>query len=97
MYGQLKPIGGGTAIKLSRTRMLLGRSRHCDIVISYPQVSGDHCELFYQEGHWHVRDLNSRNGTKVNGHLVRGEELLEPGDVLTVAHYSYEVDYTVDS
>ena len=34
-----------------------------DVVLTFPTISGSHCELVVEEGIWVVRDLNS-NGTK---------------------------------
>ena len=45
-------------------------------------VSARHCEFFLSSGVWSVRDLGSRNGTYVNGHLAAGVVLLRPGDVI---------------
>ncbi len=52
----------------------LGRSFNSnDICLRYPNVSSVHAALERIDSHWHVKDLNSRNGTFVNGQLV------EPG------------------
>ena len=43
---------------------------------------------------WYVRDLNSKNGTKVNGGSVgSAEEPLEPDDMLSVATHRFEIRY----
>ena len=41
-----------------------------------------HCEVNVNDGFWYVRDLNSRNGVKVNGNRVT-EKRLDPGDVVS--------------
>jgi adenylate cyclase len=40
-----------------------------------------------------VRDLESRNGTKVNGVRIT-EKRLDPGDVLAIAKHKYDVKYS---
>ena len=55
-------------------------------------ISGSHCELAVEEGIWVVRDLNSSNGTKVNGVRV-SEQHVKPGDTLSFAKYAFEVFY----
>jgi hypothetical protein len=45
-------------------------------------VSARHCEFFLSSSAWSVRDLGSRNGTYVNGHLAAGEVMLRSGDVI---------------
>ncbi|MCP3905924.1 MAG: FHA domain-containing protein, partial [Planctomycetes bacterium] len=43
-------------------------------------VSRRHAELTPDNGTWHLRDLDSANGTFVNGHAITGREQLSPGD-----------------
>jgi adenylate cyclase len=92
MYGELQPLGGGDPIPLLKTTLLIGRRESADIVLRFPNVSGQHCELTLVNGFWHVKDLGSSNGTKVNGVRVT-EQRLTPGDTLSVAKHEYEVDY----
>jgi pSer/pThr/pTyr-binding forkhead associated (FHA) protein len=91
-YGDLVPRGGGDPIPLLRPALLVGRRESCDIVLRFPNVSGRHCELTLTEGYWHVKDLGSSNGTKVNGSRVV-EQRLEPGDTLSVARHDFEISY----
>ena len=86
MFGELHPIGAGSVIPLAKTKLLVGRKRHCDIVLSEDHISGEHCELFMDDGIWHVRDFGSSNGTKVNGVRVTNEERLEPDAVVSFGH-----------
>ena len=92
MLGELQPIGGGDPIPLLRPFLTVGRRESCDIVLRFPNVSGTHCELALVEGYWHVKDLGSSNGTKVNGTRVN-EQRLDPGDKLSVARHHYEITY----
>jgi adenylate cyclase len=93
MYGELIPQGGGDPIPLLKKSLLVGRRESCDIVLRFPNVSAHHCELTCDGGYWYVRDLESRNGTKVNGARVT-EKRLDPGDVLSVAKHAYDVKYS---
>ncbi len=95
MYGQLIPLGGGDAIPLLKEKLLVGRRGSCDITLEYPNISSHHCELEMLNGYWHVRDLNSSNGTKVNGERVI-ERFLQPGDTITFAKHRFEISYTPD-
>ena len=94
MYGELQPIGGGDPIPLLKRNLLVGRRESCDIVLRFSNVSSQHCELNVNEGYWSVRDLNSRNGVKVNGNRVTTDKLIYPGDVLWIAKHGYEVNYS---
>lgn len=92
MYGELQPIGGGDPIPLLKTMLMVGRRESADIVLRFPNVSGHHCELTLVDGYWHVKDLGSSNGTKVNGVRVT-EQRIAPGDKLSVAKHEYAVAY----
>ncbi len=93
MYGELIPLGGGDPIPLKKGSLLVGRRESCDVVLRFSNVSAHHCQLTLNNGYWFVKDLNSRNGLKVNGVRVI-EKRLDPGDILRVAKHSYEVRYS---
>ena len=61
-------------------------------VLRFPNVSGNHCELELVEGYWYVNDLNSRNGTKVNGERVKKQRLI-PDDKLSIARHVFQIRY----
>jgi adenylate cyclase len=96
MYGELIPIGGGDPIPLPdpkrKKQLLIGRRESCDIVLRFANVSAHHCQLQHDSGYWYVRDLQSRNGIKINEVRVQ-ERRLDPGDVLAVAKHKYRVEY----
>jgi Protein of unknown function (DUF3662)/FHA domain len=68
---------------VDRRRLVIGRSRDCDIQLTDPNVSRRHAEL-RQEGasHWIV-DLDSTNGIEVNGRRLKRAKL-EDGDRVTI-------------
>ncbi len=92
MYGELIPVGGGDPIPLLKKTLLVGRRESCDIVLRFSNVSAHHCQLTVSGGYWYVKDLESRNGIKVNG-LKVSEKRLDPGDQLSVAKHNYDVQY----
>jgi Nif-specific regulatory protein len=62
----------------------LGRASTNRIVLKDDLCSREHAEVSFVQGHWRVRDLNSLNGTRVNGHRVEGEQELAINDDLHV-------------
>lgn len=93
MLGQLVPRGGGDPIPLLKPKLLVGRREHCDIVLSFPNISSQHCEFEFSEGYWRVRDLNSKNGIKVNGDRCT-QKWLMPGDTVRIGkQHEYEIQY----
>ncbi len=73
--------------------LVVGRSSGlCDVTIDYDDsISGRHCELSVKDGCWYVRDLNSSNGTRVNGQKVFQELMLKCGDILMLGQSSLQV------
>ena len=63
----------------------IGRSPTNQIVIKEDQASRQHAEIFYSDGAWTVRDLNSRNGTAVGEEALSGDRKLQVGDVVWIA------------
>jgi len=93
MYGELIPLGGGDPIPLLKKSLLVGRRESCDIVLRFANVSAHHCQLTIDGGYLYARDLQSRNGIKVNDAKVQ-EKRLDPGDTLAVAKHKYRVEYS---
>lgn len=91
-YGQLTPIGGGDPIPLMKERLTIGRRGEVDIQLQFSNVSTQHCRLTLEHCYWFVRDMNSRNGTKVNNLMVMRKRL-DPGCQLSIAKHHYTVDY----
>lgn len=66
------------------TQNTLGRAGEADLVVDRPLVSRRHCRLIaHPDGQLEVEDLESTNGTFVNGRRVCRARL-EPGDRITV-------------
>jgi hypothetical protein len=81
--GRAMLVGGGKRTVLSGNRVVIGRSRDCEVTLDDPNVSRRHAELRREGGVWVVADLGSTNGIKVNGHRVP-EAALTPGDEITL-------------
>jgi hypothetical protein len=76
-------VGAGKRTVLSGSRVVIGRSRECDIQLDDPNVSRRHAEVRREGDAWIVADLGSTNGIKINGRRVPEGEL-RPGDELTL-------------
>ena len=63
----------------------IGRASTSNIVIRNERCSRRHAELFAKGADWIVRDLDSRNGTRIDQAETKGEQRLVPGQVLGVA------------
>jgi hypothetical protein len=75
-----------------KSELLLGRDPDCDIVIPMRQVSRHHARIFQGGKGTMVEDLNSKNGTYVNGLHIEDIVRLEEGDEIQVSlaqHFIY--------
>jgi pSer/pThr/pTyr-binding forkhead associated (FHA) protein len=73
-------------VQLTKDRTTLGRRPYNDIVIDNLAVSGEHAVLQMVGGQVYLEDLNSTNGTYVNGKAAK-KLLLQNGDTVEVGKY----------
>ncbi len=71
--------------------MLIGRHHDCDVLLDDLSVSRRHARLFFRDGRWIVQDLDSTNGTRVNGSRV-GRCALRPGDEVALGDEHLMID-----
>jgi sigma-B regulation protein RsbU (phosphoserine phosphatase) len=79
------PEGPVEVLPLRHERLVIGRSRECDLILPDVLLSRHHAEIARTADGWAVRDLGSRNGTRVNGERIAGERSLADGDTVVVA------------
>jgi hypothetical protein len=63
----------------------IGRDANNAVVIDDPHISAKHAELRFERGQWWLRDLESSNGTVLNGEPVRAVVGVRAGDVIQCA------------
>ena len=73
-------------VQLSKDRTTLGRRPYNDIVIDNLAVSGEHAVLLMNGNDVHLEDLNSTNGTYVNGKAVK-KQMLQNADTIEIGKY----------
>ena len=76
---------------LDRELVTLGRSQGCSIAIDDAALSRTHCQLERVDNQIFLRDLNSRNGTYLQGRLTM-RAALQPGDVFEVGNVQVRFD-----
>ena len=72
--------------QITKERTTLGRRPYNDIVIDNLAVSGEHAVLTAAQSDVFIEDLNSTNGTYINGKAVK-KQLLSNNDVVEVGKY----------
>ena len=79
------PVAGEHVVRLpAGGRIVLGRAQTNDVVLHDERASRVHAEVVATATGWLLRDLQSRNGTTVNGGAVVGEQPLADGDVVRI-------------
>ncbi|HEY9679689.1 MAG TPA: FHA domain-containing protein [Drouetiella sp.] len=109
MLGDLNTVSGarnysnydlefnGKKVSINKPSIVLGRNESSDVINPLNTVSGRHAEIRFTEEGARVRDLNSTNGTYVNGRKLNpGEEVaLNPGDKVSLGKNGPEYKFGV--
>ena len=79
-------------IRVPSGRSVLGRSMRCEICIADDhEVSRRHCVFLVEEGSLLLQDLDSANGTYVNGEAITGSVRLFGGEVVRAGERHFQV------
>jgi serine phosphatase RsbU (regulator of sigma subunit) len=79
--------GASRRVPIPQRAALVGRSVDADIVLESTTVSRQHARLTCDPaGRWDIHDLGSRNGTLVNGQLIK-ERALRAGDRIQIGSF----------
>lgn len=89
-YLERFPEAGGPAERISlwKVPFIIGRSDTADHTVYSGKVSKEHATIEVADGRYTVRDLDSTNGTFVNGQRT-STHVLEDGDIVHVAHIEF--------
>jgi pSer/pThr/pTyr-binding forkhead associated (FHA) protein len=83
-----KKDGSQKAFSLPSNITIIGRRHDCDLCIPLTPVSRRHCQLSQNKEALKIRDLDSRNGTLLNGKRVN-EQTLKAGDYITIGPLTF--------
>jgi pSer/pThr/pTyr-binding forkhead associated (FHA) protein len=81
----------GKTIPITGPRFVIGRGVDCHLRPNSEEVSRNHAEIVVTETEAVVRDLGSRNGTRVNGKLLSGAHRLKSGELLQVGPLTFAI------
>lgn len=85
-YGIARLISStGEVYEVKQPALSLGRATDNQVVIASSKSSRYHALITFVEGQYIIRDLESKNGTRVNGHLIEAEQVLRHGDRVSLA------------
>ncbi|HVR72139.1 MAG TPA: SpoIIE family protein phosphatase [Vicinamibacteria bacterium] len=72
---------------LWKERVTVGRARSCDVFLPDQWLSRQHAEIRRRSGDYYVADLESKNGTLLNGERLGEERRLRHGDVISLGEH----------
>ena len=83
------PAGARRSNYYNKAQVTIGKADDNDVVIARPNVSRHHAKLVLKNGAMVVEDLNSTNGTLLNGERVIGSQPFGPEDEVRVGDFSF--------
>jgi RNA polymerase sigma-70 factor (ECF subfamily) len=83
----LEGPGAGTLIALDADCVTLGRDSECGVVLPVTNVSRNHARILRIEGKHFIEDLDSRNGTFINGERIAGRVALKNNDRVRICGF----------
>lgn len=63
------------------------------IVIKHETISGIHCHIFSNRGEIYIEDMQSTNGTVINGHRITSAQALHSKDLLKLGSRKFLVEF----
>jgi hypothetical protein len=88
-------LGDGRRVDIADQPVVIGRLADCSIPINDPSASRRHAQISVENGVVFVDDLDSTNGTKVNGRRVQRQRLAN-GDLITIGTTSFRFEAIAD-
>lgn len=70
----------------------IGRSKEADVQIDDRYASSLHARVFSRDGRFYVEDMNSTNGTLLNGATLQGEAELIDGDAVQIGDTVFRLE-----
>jgi FHA domain len=89
-WGDMHPLRAGMTVPVGRVAV-------DGIVLNDDRCSRVHCEFYLQGTQWYVRDLGSRNGTRLNGERIRLAVPIEQGDIVRIGQTELLFTQDLDS
>ena len=82
----------GKAYELTVDKTTVGRVEDNTFPIPEASVSSHHCEVLLRGGDVIINDLNSTNGTFINGRQITGEAPIKPGQILRLGQVEIRLE-----
>lgn len=87
--------GRGIDVFIDRFPFVIGRRRDCDYQLCHASVSRHHCCFLLKGEEVWIQDLESTNGTCVNGKRLEVPQALQEGDQISLDSFSFQVSFAL--
>ena len=96
IYGYIIDMKSGNRHALNMWETSVGRSKSCDIVLSYDTVSRSHAVISRRIDGWYLHDLLTKAELKVNGTKVEQKALIKDGDMISFGGHRFRFEVADD-
>lgn len=98
VLAKIKTVEGpdkGLEFQIDQPKVVLGRGEDCDVLLTDLQASRTHAKILQDGNDYFLCDLNSKNGTFLNGVKIK-ERLLVDGDKIKIGKNVFILEITED-
>jgi pSer/pThr/pTyr-binding forkhead associated (FHA) protein len=85
--------GAQETLRFATDEVTIGRHPSCEWMIADDTVSSRHARLRFQQDHWWLEDLGSRNGTYLNGEQLTAPAVLAAADQVRCGQVSFTIGF----
>lgn len=78
--------------KIRKSLISIGRNKSSDIVINDKNASRNHAKIYRKQGKYVLEDLNSTNGTFVNGSKITSIKFINSGDLIRIGNSKFQIN-----
>ncbi len=79
-------------MRFQTSEVIIGRDTLCNLCVPHETVSARHARFTFQQNQWWVEDLNSTNGTFLNGERLTTRAVIVKGDELRCGQFTFRVE-----
>lgn len=84
-------VSGGSRIPLDKRELFIGRAPSCELIVTDEFASSQHAKVVHIGGDWVIQDLDSTNGTYVDGVRIQTPEVLRMNVPVRVGKTTFEL------
>jgi pSer/pThr/pTyr-binding forkhead associated (FHA) protein len=84
-------VSAGSKIPLDKRELFIGRAPSCELIVTDEFASSQHAKVVHIGGDWVIQDLESTNGTYVDGVRIQTPEVLRMNIPVRVGKTTFEL------